>query len=38
MAAEGLIHAESIFPTSLTLVTAMILLLVGIAAIVSMLL
>jgi inner membrane protein YidH len=37
MTAEGLIHGESVFPTSLTLITAIILLLVGIAAIASML-
>jgi len=37
MTAEGLIHGESVFPTSLTLITAVILLLVGIAAVVSML-
>jgi inner membrane protein YidH len=37
MSAQGLIHGESIFPTSLTLITAIILLLVGIAAIVNML-
>jgi putative membrane protein len=37
MAAEGLIHGESVFPASLTLITAIVLLLVGIAAIVSML-
>jgi putative membrane protein len=36
MAAEGLVHGESRFPVSLTLVTAAVLLLVGIAAIVSM--
>jgi uncharacterized membrane protein YidH (DUF202 family) len=36
MAADGLIHAESKFPVSLTLITAVILLLIGIAAIVSM--
>jgi len=36
MAADGLIHAESKFPPSLTLITAVLLLLVGIAAIVSM--
>jgi putative membrane protein len=35
--AAGLIHAESRFPPSLTLITACVLLLVGIAAIVSML-
>ena len=37
MTAEGLIHGESLFPLSLTLITAVILLLIGIAAIVSML-
>jgi putative membrane protein len=36
MRAEGLIHGESRFPPSFTLVTALILLLIGIAAIVSM--
>ncbi len=36
MTAEGLIHGESRFPVSLTLITAVLLLLVGIAAIVSM--
>ena len=36
MAADGLIHAESSFPVSLTLITAVILLFIGIAAIVSM--
>jgi putative membrane protein len=36
MATAGLIHAESKFPPSLTLITAFILLLIGIAAIVSM--
>jgi putative membrane protein len=36
MKADRLIHAESIFPPSLTLITAAILLLIGIAAIVSM--
>lgn len=36
MAASGLIHAQSSFPVSLTLITAVILLLVGIVAIVSM--
>jgi inner membrane protein YidH len=36
MAADGLVHAESRFPLSLTLVTAAILLAVGIAAVVSM--
>ncbi len=37
MAAEGLIHAQSRFPPSFTLVTAFVLLFIGIAAIVSML-
>jgi putative membrane protein len=37
MKADGLIHAQSVFPLSLTLVTAAALLLIGIAAIVSML-
>jgi putative membrane protein len=36
MTAEGLIHGESHFPTSLTLIAALILLAIGIAAIVSM--
>ena len=36
MTAEGLIHGESVFPPSLTLITAIVLLLVGIAAIISM--
>ena len=36
MRAEGLIHGESRFPPSFTLITAVILLLIGIAAIVSM--
>jgi putative membrane protein len=36
MTADGLIHGESKFPPSLTLMTAVILLFVGIAAIVSM--
>ncbi|MGM5033420.1 YidH family protein [Tardiphaga sp. 803_E3_N1_3] len=36
MAADGLIHAQSQFPVSLTLLTAIILLLIGIFAIVSM--
>ena len=36
MAADGLIHAQSSFPVSLTLITAVILLFIGIAAIVSM--
>jgi|SRR5262245_42331250 len=37
MVAEGLVHGESKFPVSLTLLTAVILLLVGVFAIVSML-
>jgi putative membrane protein len=37
MTADGLIHGESRFPTSLTLITALILLVIGVAAIVSML-
>jgi putative membrane protein len=37
MAADGLVHAQSSFPVSLTLITAVILLFIGIAAIVSML-
>jgi uncharacterized membrane protein YidH (DUF202 family) len=36
MAAQGLIHAQSAFPPSLTLITALILLAVGIVAILSM--
>ena len=36
MLAERLIHGESAFPPSLTLVTAVVLLAIGIAAIVSM--
>ena len=36
MAADGLVHAQSSFPVSLTLITAAILLFIGIAAIVSM--
>jgi putative membrane protein len=36
MTTAGLVHGESKFPPSLTLITAMILLLIGIAAIVSM--
>jgi putative membrane protein len=34
---DGLIHAQSRFPPSMTLVTALILLVVGVFAIVSML-
>jgi putative membrane protein len=37
MTAEGLIHGQSRFPPSMTLVTAVLLLLVGVVAIVSML-
>ncbi len=37
MMQAGLVHGESKFPPSLTLITAMILLLIGVAAIVSML-
>ncbi len=37
MIAEGLVHGESKFPVSLTLLTAVILLLIGVTAIVSML-
>ncbi|TIL60557.1 MAG: DUF202 domain-containing protein [Mesorhizobium sp.] len=36
MAASGLVHAESRFPPSMTLITAFILLLIGLAAIFSM--
>jgi uncharacterized membrane protein YidH (DUF202 family) len=36
MTAEGLIHGESKFPPSFTLITALVLLLIGIFAIVSM--
>jgi putative membrane protein len=36
MATAGLIHAESKFPPSLTLITAVLLLLIGVVAIVSM--
>jgi putative membrane protein len=36
MAAAGLIHGESRFPPSFTLMAALLLLLVGIAAIMSM--
>jgi putative membrane protein len=37
MAAEGLIHGQSHFPPSLTLIIALLLLLIGVAAIISML-
>jgi putative membrane protein len=36
MAAEGLIHGESRFPPSMILITALALLAIGIAAIISM--
>jgi len=36
MMADGLVHGESKFPTSFTLLTAFVLLLIGVAAIVSM--
>lgn len=36
MTSEGLIHGESVFPPSLTLITAVVLLLIGIFAILSM--
>ena len=36
MREQGLIRAESVFPVSLTLVTAFVLLVIGVAAIVSM--
>ena len=34
--ADGLIHAESVFPVSLTLMVAVLLLVIGMLAIVSM--
>jgi putative membrane protein len=37
MTTDGLVHAQSKFPPSLTLITAVLLLFIGIAAIVSML-
>jgi putative membrane protein len=37
MATSGLVHGESRFPPSFTLITAVVLLLIGVAAIVSML-
>lgn len=37
MAADGLVHAESGFPPSFTLITAVLLLVIGVAAITSML-
>lgn len=36
MRADGLVHGESLFPVSLTLIVALLLLLVGLLAIVSM--
>ena len=36
MRAEGLIHGETIFPVSFTLITALVLLMIGLAAIMSM--
>jgi putative membrane protein len=36
MASAGLVHAESVFPPSMTLIAALLLLLIGIIAIVSM--
>ncbi len=36
MKEEGLIHGESVFPASLTLITAIVLLIIGVAAILSM--
>ena len=36
MASDGLVHAESVFPPSLTLITAVILLVIGVFAIMSM--
>jgi putative membrane protein len=36
MRAEGLIHGESVFPVSLTLITAFVLLLIGVAVILSL--
>ena len=36
MRGEGLVHGESVFPVSLTLITAVALLIIGVAAIVSM--
>jgi putative membrane protein len=36
MRSEGLIHGESGFPLSLTLITALVLLIIGVAAIVSL--
>jgi len=36
MRKEGLIHGETVFPVSLTVITAFVLLVIGVAAIVSM--
>jgi putative membrane protein len=36
MREDGLLHGESVFPVSLTLITAVVLLIIGVAAIVSM--
>lgn len=36
MQAEGLMHGETVFPVSFTLITALVLLVIGVAAIVSM--
>lgn len=36
MREEGLIHGETVFPVSLTLLTALLLLVIGVAAIISM--
>jgi putative membrane protein len=36
MRKDGLLHGESVFPVSLTLITALVLLIIGVAAIVSM--
>jgi putative membrane protein len=36
MREEGLVHGETIFPVSLTLITAFILLAIGVAAIANM--
>src|SRR5262249_25015242 len=36
MAASGLVHAESVFPVSVTLIAGIILLLIGVTAIMSM--
>jgi putative membrane protein len=36
MRQEGLVHGETVFPVSLTLITALLLLAVGLAAIISM--